>query len=71
MKLELADYRDWLKASTPAGATLYLGNPPYTRWQLLHASDRKILLEATGGLGGARSNLSTLFLAMTLRTMRP
>lgn len=71
VELELADYSQWLNASTPAGATLYLGNPPYTRWQLLDASDRTILLEATGGLGRARSNLSTLFLAMTLNRMRP
>jgi hypothetical protein len=68
--LELADYRDWLRSSAPEGATLYLGNPPYTRWQLLDSSERTGLLEATGGLAGPRANLSTLFLAMTLNTMR-
>jgi hypothetical protein len=70
VRLELADYRLWLESSAPVRSTLYLGNPPYTRWQLLAHDTRLSLLEATGGLAGARANLSTLFLAMTLSTMR-
>lgn len=70
VRLELADYRHWLESSAPVRPTLYLGNPPYTRWQLLDNDTRLSLLEATGGLAGARANLSTLFLAMTLSAMR-
>lgn len=32
--LFLDDYASWLKKFRPDGPTLYLGNPPYTRWQL-------------------------------------
>jgi methylase of polypeptide subunit release factors len=70
INLELADYREWLSSHAPRQARLYLGNPPYTRWQLLHTDDRTALLESTGGLVGARANLSTLFLAMTLYKLR-
>lgn len=71
VQLELADYRCWLGSWTPTKATLYLGNPPYTRWQLLDPSSRADLVGAAGGLVGARANLSTLFLAMTLVKLRP
>jgi len=71
VQLELADYRCWLDSNTPTRPTLYLGNPPYTRWQLLDEGDRRSLLRAAGGLVGARANLSTLFLAMTLKKLRP
>ena len=71
VQLELADYRLWLESSSPTRPTLYLGNPPYTRGQLLESAAREDLLEAAGGLVGARANLSTLFLAMTLSKLRP
>lgn len=71
VKLELADYRTWLESYTPSEPTLYLGNPPYTRWQLLDVSQRAKLLESAAGLVGVRANLSTIFLAMTLAKMRP
>ncbi|WP_419707716.1 Eco57I restriction-modification methylase domain-containing protein [Promicromonospora sp. NFX87] len=70
VRLELADYRLWLDSNTLTRPTLYLGNPPYTRWQLLDGEARVTLLEATKGLVGARANLSTLFLAMTLAKLR-
>lgn len=69
--LELADYRSWLASNSPVRPTLYLGNPPYTRWQLIDNGSRADLLEAAGGVVGARANLSTLFLAMTLNKLRP
>lgn len=69
--LELADYRSWLASNSPTKPTLYLGNPPYTRWQLIDNGARTGLLEAAGGIVGARANLSTLFLAMTLSQLRP
>lgn len=69
--LVLADYHDWLQRSSPSLPRLYLGNPPYTRWQLIDQSARAGLIKAAGGLVGARANLSTLFLAMTLAKLRP
>lgn len=70
VELLLADYRRWLDSNQPSAPTLYLGNPPYTRWQLLDPVVRLDLLQAAGGLVGARANLSTLFLAMTLAKLR-
>lgn len=70
VELILADYRCWLDSSQPTMPTLYLGNPPYTRWQLLESEVRVDLLKAANGLVGARANLSTLFLAMTLAKLR-
>ena len=64
--LELADYRDWLMKVDLNGPTLFLGNPPYTRWQLLRKPERSLLIDAACRLVGQRANLSTLFLAMTL-----
>ena len=71
VKLVLMDYRQWLDSNVPSVPTLYLGNPPYTRWQLLDRADRADLLDSADGLVGARANLSTLFLAMTLAKLRP
>lgn len=71
VQLVLMDYRRWLESNGPAIPTLYLGNPPYTRWQLLDQDSRTDLLGAAAGLVGARANLSTLFLAMTLAKLRP
>ena len=71
VQLVLADFRSWLDSNVSTKPTLYLGNPPYTRWQLIDQDARAGLLEATGGLVGARANLSTLFLAMTLAKLRP
>lgn len=70
-KLHLSDYRSWIEEFAPTGPTLYLGNPPYTRWQLIPMADRQRLIEASDGLLDARANLSTLFLAITLKKLRP
>jgi hypothetical protein len=71
VKLVLADYGEWLNSFSPGRPTLYLGNPPYTRWQLLDKEARADLLQAANGLTGSRANLSTLFLAMTLARLQP
>ncbi len=68
--LFLDDYASWLKKSRSEGPTLYLGNPPYTRWQLIPPDQRDALIAATDNLVESRANLSTLFLAMTLRKLR-
>lgn len=69
--LVLSDYSSWLASREPGPPTLYLGNPPYTRWQLISSDNRGALLEAAQGLVGARANLSTIFLALSLLKLRP
>lgn len=69
--LVLSDYSSWLASREADLPTLFLGNPPYTRWQLIAKEDRDALLEATQGLVGARANLSTIFLAITLLKLGP
>lgn len=71
ISLVLDDFANWLDTFDPSGPTLYLGNPPYTRWQLIPDELRDGLIEAVSGLVGASANLSTLFLAMTLKKLRP
>lgn len=76
--LDLSDYPSWLfsrawcklDSAETADPILYLGNPPYTRWQLLDQGKRQCLVAATRGLVGPRANLSTLFFAMTLTRLR-
>lgn len=65
-RLVLGDYRDWLKQNCKAGPTLYLGNPPYTRWQLIPKQNRQQLVADALGLVGPLANLSTLFFGMSL-----
>ena len=69
--LVLSDYQTWLKEDPGSETTLYLGNPPYTRWQLIPKKSRSGLLEQSRGLVKPLANLSTLFFAMTLAKLRP
>ena len=69
--LVLSDYQAWLKEDSCSETTLYLGNPPYTRWQLIPKESRSRLLEQSCGLVKPLANLSTLFFAMTLTKLRP
>lgn len=71
INLVLSDYPSWLASQESRSPTLFLGNPPYTRWQLISQENRDALLEATHGLVGARANLSTIFLAITLLKLGP
>ncbi|WP_448656811.1 class I SAM-dependent methyltransferase [Microbacterium lacticum] len=61
------DFTTWIEkwAGTPA-PRLILGNPPYTRSQLMSSADRARLEEAAGGLCGARASLSALITAISL-----
>lgn len=67
----LADFSEWLNGYEAVEPTVYVGNPPYTRWQLIPREDRKALVERTGGLVGARGNLSVLFMGAILAKLRP
>jgi predicted RNA methylase len=69
----LDDYITWLDADFPtlSGPRLVIGNPPYTRLQLIPPADRERLLGAARGLCGARASLSALILAATLLQLAP
>ncbi len=73
VRLVLDDFTQWMTtawASLPGGR-LILGNPPYTRLQLLPRDQRDRLWEAAGGLCGRRASLSALITAMSLRALGP
>lgn len=63
------DFTTWISESlhsTPM-PRLILGNPPYTRWQLLSNEDRVRLTSAGRGLCGSRASLSALMTAISIR----
>lgn len=73
VRLVRDDYVSWIshhgEGTTPP--RLILGNPPYTRAQLLPMEDRIRLGELSDGLCGARSSLSALITAISLRHLGP
>lgn len=73
VSLVLEDFTSWLPAtwdSLPAGR-LILGNPPYTRAQLLSVEDRARLAAVAGTLCGSRASLSTIITALSLLAIGP
>lgn len=73
VELVRRDYTEWFasdEAPRP-GRRLILGNPPYTRAQLLSVAERERLQELTDGLCGSRASLSTIITAQTLRGLGP
>lgn len=73
VELVLEDFTTWLPRQTPApGARrLTLGNPPYTRSQLIPAETRSRLAEETAALCGSRASLSTYITALSLQHLEP
>ncbi|MFI8524881.1 hypothetical protein ACIGB8_10560 [Promicromonospora sukumoe] len=73
LHLVCEDYFTWIrKAWDGIGAgRLVIGNPPYTRLQLLPSDQRSKLLESAGGLCGARASLSALITAASLLRLGP
>ncbi|MER7558827.1 hypothetical protein ABTZ46_17915 [Nocardioides sp. NPDC126508] len=71
VRLRLADFVQYVGTEYPAspGPRLVLGNPPYTRLQLLPREDRQRLLEAAGGLCGSRASLSALMTAAAINRL--
>jgi adenine-specific DNA-methyltransferase len=67
-----ADYIDWLESKWDDldGPRLILGNPPYTRLQLLPKNDRERLGKAAGDLCGSRASLSALITAASIRALQ-
>lgn len=75
-KLELIneDFLAWLTRaySILSGPNIIIGNPPYTRHQLLPGDTKLHAQSACGALApGARAGLSTYFLAASLNVLRP
>ncbi len=72
MSPQLADFAAWSQTSFAdlAGPRLILGNPPYTRLQLIPREQRKTLLDAAAGLCGSRASLSALMLATSLTLLQ-
>jgi hypothetical protein len=69
IRLVRDDFTTWVAESlhkTPR-PRLILGNPPYTRSQLIFAEDRVRLGKAANGLCGSRASLSALMTAISLR----
>lgn len=74
LRVRHEDFLEWLTTHWPTleGPRLILGNPPYTRHQLLTASEKEAAQMAAGDLGpGARAGLSTYFLAAALSALAP
>jgi adenine-specific DNA-methyltransferase len=67
------DFTRWMVDAWPdlPEGRLILGNPPYTRLQLLPIDQRDRLWEAAGGLCGRRASLSALITAMSLNALAP
>jgi adenine-specific DNA-methyltransferase len=53
------------------GPRLILGNPPYTRLQLMPAAHRGRLTKSAGGLVGSRAALSAVITAQSLLALEP
>lgn len=73
LRLVLDDFTKWMKSGWARlpGRRLILGNPPYTRLQLLPLDQRERLWEAAEGLCGRRASLSALITAMSLKALTP
>jgi SAM-dependent methyltransferase len=73
VELVLEDFTTWLPRQTPSPGIrrLILGNPPYTRGQLIPAETRSRLAEETAQLCGSRASLSTYITAQSLQHLEP
>ncbi|MEU5914832.1 Eco57I restriction-modification methylase domain-containing protein [Micromonospora sp. NPDC047527] len=74
LKIRHEDFLEWLTTRWGEldGPRLILGNPPYTRHQLLTSSEKEAAQAAAGELSpGARAGLSTYFLAAALASLAP
>lgn len=69
-KLVLEDFTTWFPTQTGTGR-LVLGNPPYTRSQLIPPKDRRRLLDACDDLCGSRASLSAIITAISIQHLAP
>ncbi len=66
VQLVHADYTEWIQGFNPGTRKLVLGNPPYTRAQLLPIAERRRFQSLTQGLCGSRASLSSVITAISL-----
>lgn len=73
IRLVQADFVDVVREgfTSTTGPRLILGNPPYTRMQLLPRMERARLVEAAHPLCGSRASLSTIITAISLKHLAP
>lgn len=73
VRLRLEDYVSFAESELNKlpEPRLVLGNPPYTRKQLLPQADREALVRAADGMCGSRASLSALITAVTIRQLGP
>lgn len=73
VNLILEDFTQWLPSTprSPGDRRLILGNPPYTRWQLIDTDDRLRLSAQTANLCGRRASLSAYITALSLLSLQP
>lgn len=71
INLILDDYTSWINRSASTAPRLLLGNPPYTRWQLIPEESRKRLAKQTHDYCGARASLSSYITAVSLMNIGP
>lgn len=72
LRIVQGDFTLWIENRWPQlpGGRLILGNPPYTRLQLLPPDQRERLWGAARGLCGRRASLSALITAMALKALQ-
>lgn len=74
LRMVTGDFIIWLIDGWPAldGRRVVLGNPPYTRHQLMSVKDKLQARAAAGSLiSSGLAGLSTYFLAATIRSLKP
>lgn len=71
VQLILDDYTTWIRNTTSPRPRLLLGNPPYTRWQLIPGEARERLARESEGYCGGRASLAAYITAVSLQHIGP
>ncbi|WP_046529652.1 methyltransferase [Cellulomonas sp. FA1] len=73
VRLIRQDFVQWIEQEWPqlSGPKLILGNPPYTRANLLTSAERDSLLDATDGMLNRQANLSAVMTAVSIARLGP
>lgn len=71
VRLILEDYTLWIETAESPAPRLLLGNPPYTRWQLIPEPQRTRLARATSDFCGGRASMSAYITAASLKHIGP
>lgn len=73
VRLVRQDFVQWIEQEWPRldGSKLILGNPPYTRANLLTSAEREALLGVTDGMLNRQANLSAVMTAVSIARLGP